>query len=172
MIEVIKTELDNILLIKPTFFEDFRGEYLEIYNKELYQSNGIGVNFVEDDVSIATQNVLKGIHGDQSTWKLISCLHGKFYLVVVNYDKGSKDYGKWQGFVLSDVNKHQILVPPKHGNGHLCLSQKSIFHYKQSSYYNPEGQFTIKWNDPEFNIWWPIKTPIISRRDELGDFVK
>ena len=83
MIEVCKTNLEGVLLIKPTFFEDHRGEYLELYNKKLYASKGIDVDFVEDDVSIATRGVVKGIHGDTITWKLISCLHGKFYLVVI-----------------------------------------------------------------------------------------
>ena len=159
------TELKNVLLLKPSVFEDHRGEYVELYNDDLLCSHNIGIDFVEDDISTAHYGVLKGIHGDDRTWKLISCLHGKFYLVVINYDKESQDFGKWESFVLSDRNHYQILVPPKHGNGHLCLSKKSIFHYKQSSYYNPSNQFTVKWNDPRFDIWWPIKDPILSRRD-------
>ena len=166
MIEVCQTGLDGVLLIKPTFFEDHRGEYLELYNEALYKSRGVTVDFVEDDVSIATRGVLKGLHGDSRTWKLISCLHGKFYLVVLNCDEQSPAFGQWQSFVLSDVNKHQVLVPPKHANGHLCLSEKSIFHYKQSAYYDRSGQFTIKWNDPRFQIWWPIPNPILSQRDD------
>ncbi len=167
MIEVIQTNLEGVLLIKPTYFEDHRGYYLETYNKKLYKEKGIDIDFVEDDISIATKGVIKGIHGDSSTWKLISCLHGEFYLVVINYDEESKDFGKWQSFVLSQTNKHQVLVPPKHGNGHLCLTEKSIFHYKQSSYYGSSKQFTILWNDPKFKIFWPIKDPILSERDAL-----
>ena len=163
---VEETKLDGVLLIKIDGFEDHRGEYLELYNEKLYMEKGIEIHFVEDDISIATRGVIKGIHGDDRTWKLISCLHGQFYLVVINYDEQSKDFGKWESFVLSDRNKHQVLVPPKHGNGHLCLSEKSIFHYKQSSYYDPSRQFTIKWNDPKFKIWWPVKEPILSMRDE------
>ena len=165
MIEICTTKLDGVLLIKPTFFEDHRGEYLELYNEKLYKSQGIEADFVEDDISIGTRGVLKGIHGDSVTWKLI-CLHGKFYLVVVNYDEQSPDFGKWQSFILSDVNKHQVLVPPMHGNGHLVLSEKSIFYYKQSAYYDPSRQFTIKWNDRRFSIWWPIVNPILSQRDD------
>ena len=163
---VEKTKLDGVLLITLNAFEDHRGEYMELYNEKLYREKGIDIHFMEDDISIATRGVIKGIHGDDCTWKLISCLHGKFYLVVISYDEQSKDFGKWESFVLSDRNKHQVLVPPKHGNGHLCLSKKSIFHYKQSSYYDSSRQFTIKWNDPEFNIWWPVKEPILSMRDE------
>jgi dTDP-4-dehydrorhamnose 3,5-epimerase len=168
---ITKTKLDGVLLIKLDGFEDHRGEYVELYNEKLYRSKGININFVEDDISIATRGVIKGIHGDSSTWKLISCLHGRFYLVVVNCDIESNDYGKWESFVLSDTNKHQVLVPPKYGNGHLCLSEKSIFHYKQSEYYDSSRQFTVKWNDSKFNIWWPIKNPILSKRDETGSFV-
>lgn len=171
MIKVTETNLKGVLLIKPTSFEDHRGYYLELYNEELYKSKGIDINFVEDDISIATKDVIKGIHGNGSTWKLISCLHGKFYLVVVNNDGQSKDFGKWQSFILSETNKLQVLVPPKYGNGHLCLSEKSIFHYKQSNYYDSKGQFTIVWNDPKFNIDWPIKNPILSQRDTLGKIV-
>lgn len=172
MIDVCKTKLDGVLLIKVDSFEDHRGEYIELYNQALYESKGVRIHFVEDDISIATTSVIKGIHGDALTWKLISCLHGKFYLVVVNYDKNSKDFGKWESFVLSEANKRQVLVPPNYGNGHLCLSEKSIFHYKQSEYYDASRQFTIKWNDPRFNIWWPIKNPILSIRDEGSADIK
>jgi len=95
-------------------------------------------------------------------------LYGRFYLVVVNCDTESKDFGKWQSFVLSDKNRLQVLVPPKHGNAHLVLSDMSIFHYKQSTYYDPAKQFAYKWDDPQLNIWWPIKDPILSQRDR-GD---
>ena len=166
-----KTSLNGVKRIRIDGFEDHRGEYVELYNRRMYQSEGVDVDFVEDDISIATRGVIKGIHGDPVTWKLISCLHGKFYLVVVNCDKDSSEFGKWEGFLLSESNKQQVLVPPKFGNGHLCLSEKSIFHYKQSQYYEPSRQFTIKWNDPEFNIWWPVTNPILSRRDETGGFI-
>jgi dTDP-4-dehydrorhamnose 3,5-epimerase len=168
---VEKTKLTGALLIKLETFEDHRGQYVEIYNKNLYAEHGIDIEFVQDDISTSTQHVLRGIHGDNETWKLISCLHGKFYLVVVNCDPASDRFGRWQSFVLSDTNRHQVLVPPMFGNAHLVLSEKAIFHYKQNTYYNPKGQFTYVWNDPRLNIWWPIKNPILSQRDELGRFV-
>lgn len=169
--EVVKTKLDGVLVIKPDVFEDHRGEYVETYNEDLYRKNGIDIRFVQDDISISTKDVLRGIHGDSGTWKLISCLLGKFYLVVVNCDAGSNDFGRWQSFVLSDRNRHQVLVPPNHGNGHLILSERAIFHYKQSTYYDPSRQFTYRWNDPKLNIWWPVKAPLLSQRDEVGHYV-
>jgi len=169
--KVEETKLAGVSLVKPEVFEDFRGQYVETYNEDAYREHGIGVKFVQDDISLSSRHVLRGIHGDAETWKLISCLHGSFYLMVVNNDKGSSQYRKWQGFTLSDTNRHQVLVPPKFGNGHVVLTEKAIFHYKQNTYYNPQGQFTIIWNDPEYGMWWPIKNPILSRRDEAGRFV-
>ena len=170
--EVTKTKLDSVLIIKPpTVFEDFRGTYVELFNEELYKESGISVRFVQDDISVSSRNVLRGIHGDAVTWKLISCLHGKFYLVVVNWDETSPQYRQWAAFTLSDQNRIQVLVPPKFGNGHIVLSEFAIFHYKQSSYYNRPGQFTILWNNPELNIWWPIKHPVLSRRDEGSEHI-
>ena len=172
MIEVSKTKLDGVLLIKPpTIFEDFRGTYVETYNEKLYYEAGIKVKFVQDDISVSSQNVLRGIHGDSKTWKLISCLYGKFYLVVVNWDNSSPQFGQWESFVLSDQNRLQVLVPANFGNGHLVLSELAIFHYKQSTYYNRATQFTMRWNDPKLNIWWPIQNPIVSKRDEGGEDV-
>jgi dTDP-4-dehydrorhamnose 3,5-epimerase len=167
---VEKTKLDGVLLIKPHVFEDHRGQYVETYNEDRYRRNGIDIKFIQDDISVSTRHVLRGIHGDSETWKLISCLYGKFYFVVVNCDTQSKDFGKWESFTLSEINRYQVLVPPKHGNGHLVLSDQTIFHYKQSTYYDPKGQFTYKWNDPKLNIWWPVKNPVLSMRDELGHF--
>ena len=127
---------------------------------------GIDVRFVQDDVSISFKHVLRGLHGDRITWKLITCLLGKIYVVIVNWKETSPQYRQWESFVLSEENKKQILVPPEFGLGHLVLSKKAIFHYKQSAYYDRVSQFTLIWNDPKLNIWWPIKQPILSRRDE------
>ena len=170
MIKISKTDLGGVLLIEPYAFRDHRGCYTETYNEALYSKKGIDVKFIQDDISVSKKNVLRGIHGDSITWKLISCLYGEFYFVVVNCDKSSKNFGKWQAFNLSDKNYLQVLVPPKHGNGHLALTDTVIFHYKQSTYYNPDLQFTYRWNDPSLNIIWPVKNPILSKRDENGNF--
>jgi dTDP-4-dehydrorhamnose 3,5-epimerase len=168
--DVQKTTLKDVLLIKPEVFEDFRGQYVELYNEALYKASGIDVQFIQDDISVSSRHVLRGIHGDKRTWKLISCLHGSFYFIVVDGNEDSPCFGRWQSFTLSGKNRHQVLVPPGYGNAHLVLSDEAIFHYKQSTYYDPSSQFTYKWNDPRFNIWWPIKDPILSERDECGHF--
>lgn len=165
---VQETTLPGVKLIQPEVFEDHRGYYVETYNEQLYHEHGIDQHFVQDDISVSYQNVLRGLHGDAETWKLISCLQGRFYFVVANCDTESPDFGKWEAFNLSAANRKQVLVPPKHGNGHLVLSEQAIFHYKQTTYYNPKGQFTYTWNDPRLKIWWPTQQPILSRRDEQG----
>lgn len=168
---VEKTALPGVLLIKPETFEDFRGEYVEIYNEDIYRKAGVDVRFVQDDISVSSQHVLRGFHGDTKTTKLISCLLGRFYMVVVDCDRQSGRFGKWVSFTLSEKNRWQVLVPPRHGLAHLALSDRIIFHYKQSTSYDPTSQFTYTWNHPEFNVWWPVKNPLLSSRDEAGGFV-
>ncbi len=159
------TNLDGVLLIKPDIFEDHRGQFIELYNKLEFQKQGIVTEFVQDDISTASKNVLKGIHGDVVTTKLVSCLYGKLYFIIIDYRQGRDTFGKWQSFILSDRNRYLILIPPGFGNGFLSLEDNSIFSYKQSTYYDRSKQFTIKYNDENFNIFWPCKDPILSMRD-------
>lgn len=171
MREFIKTKLPGVLVVKPDIFQDHRGEFIELYNENNFNLAGVNIKFIQDDISVSTKNVLRGIHGDNVTWKLVSCLLGEVYMVAVDCNQNSKQFGQWQSFILSDRNRHQVLVPPGYGLAHLVLTDKIVFHYKQSTYYNPSIQFSYKWNDPQFNIRWPIKSPILSRRDEVGHYI-
>lgn len=165
-LKIKETELEGVQLIIPsTIFEDFRGDYVEIYNKKLYQESGIATEFLQDDYATSSKHVLRGIHGDAKTEKLVKCVYGSLYLVVVNNDPDSKQYRKWLSFNISATNRIQVFVPKNFGIGYLVMSDIGIFHYKQSSYYHDVKQFTIRWNDPDFTIWWPIKNPITSLRD-------
>ena len=157
------TDLEGVKLIKPTIYEDFRGTNFESYNASNYYQ--IPNQFVVDSISTSRQHVLRGIHGDNRTTKLISCLYGTIYFVVLDCRPDSETYHQWQSFTLSDQNKHQILVPPDFGNAHLVMSEHCVFSYKLDQYYDRESQFTLKWNDDRFNIYWPIKNPILSERD-------
>ena len=164
--KVIRTKLDGVLLIEPpTIFKDFRGEYVELYNEEIYREAGIDQDFIQDDIAFSKRHVLRGFHGDQKTWKLISCLTGRLFLAVVNWDESAPQYMKSDTFELSDENRLQVLVPAKFGNAHLVLSDHAIFHYKQTTLYERETQFTILWNDPRLDIDWPVEEPILSVRD-------
>lgn len=166
---VQETKLEGVLLVTPpTIHEDYRGEYIETYNEKLYQEAGINVKFVQDDISISTRHVLRGLHGDSETWKLVSCPYGRIWLVVANWDEASPQFRQWEAFTLSDKNHLQVLVPPKFANGHLVMSDVAIFSYKQSAYYDRTKQFTIRWDDERLAIWWPVRTPILSQRDQAG----
>jgi dTDP-4-dehydrorhamnose 3,5-epimerase len=163
---VEQTSLEGVLLVHPpTQHEDFRGDYVEIYNEELYRAAGIVDRFVQDDYATSSKHVLRGIHGDAKTVKLISCLYGKLYVIVVNNDPQSPQFRKWQSFTLSDRNRLQVYIPAKFGNAYLVMSDVAVFHYKQNTYYDRPGQFTLKWNDPAYKFWWPVKDPILSERD-------
>jgi len=163
---ISKTNLMGVLKIKLKPFIDFRGKYLETYNNALFKRTKKKIRFIQDDISISKKNVLRGIHGDFKTWKLITCLEGEFILLVVNNLKSHKEYKKYQFFNLSDKNNLQILVPPGYGNAHYVKTKKAIFHYKQSTLYNQKSQFTIHWKDNNFKFKWPKKIkPIMSERD-------
>ena len=110
MLDVKHTTLDGVKLITPaTVSEDFRGSYVELYNRELYRERGIDVEFVQDDISTSTRHVLRGVHGDGTTWKLVSCLVGRFYLLVVNNNPGHPQYRQWEGFTLSDIDRKSVV---------------------------------------------------------------
>ena len=146
-------------------FRDHRGYYWTSWKKELIKN----IEFRHDKFSLSKKNVLRGLHGDNKTWKLVSCPYGKFLLVVVNCQKKSKNYLKWKSCILSHQNGVQILIPPNYANGHLCLSDKCLFHYKLSykgSYLDAKQQFSLRWNDPKLNINWEIQKPILSNRDK------
>ena len=162
-----KSKILGLRIIYPlTNFKDKRGNYVQLFHKKIYKDT-LNKTFKESDISCSKHNFLRVIHGDNKTTKLISCLYGKFFFVVVNNDKKSKNYLKSESFILSDQNRIQIEVPPKHGNGHFVLSHYSIFHYMQTNYYDRKSQFTINWKDKRININWPksCKKPIISERD-------
>ena len=165
--EARQTTLDGVLAICPgTVHEDFRGLFIETYNRDLLAQAGVDVDFVQDDVSVSCRGVLRGLHGDEETWKLVCCLYGTVYLVVLNWDKNSPQFKKWESFVLSDHNHLQLLIPPKFANGYVVLSDMAVFHYKQSTCYQPGRQFSVRWDDPGVGIWWPVKDPLLSPRDE------
>lgn len=153
------------LLFHQNFFEDFRGTYIESYNEEEYQKEikrhfGKEIKFIQDDFSTSHKYILRGIHGDDITTKLISCQFGKFMIYIVD-PKTKTD----ETFVLSRENANQLLIPSGLGNAHIVLSDWAVFHYKQNAYYaGPEKQFTYRYD--AFRNWVPSGiTPILSQRD-------
>ena len=165
MLNVEYTDLYGVYLIKPDVHVDTRGNFYETYNEKVYFNAGMTARFVQDDVSKSVRGVLKGMHGDLGTYKLVQCVYGSVYSVILNCDEKSADFGKWQSFILSDENKYQLYIPPMYGNGYFVLSDVAVYTYKQSTYYGEYKQFTYKWNDERFGIAWPDEARIISERD-------
>lgn len=133
------------------------------------EATGKKISFVEDCMSTSRRHVLRGIHGDNETWKLVNVLKGSAYTVIVNCNPLDLNFGKWEAFTLSEDNRQQVLVPPNYGTAHLVMSDEVLWQYKfTTSGYQPAGrkQFTYRFDDPRFNIWWPVKNPILSDRDE------
>jgi dTDP-4-dehydrorhamnose 3,5-epimerase len=159
-------KLDGVKVITPaTAFEDFRGDYVEIYNRDIYREAGIRTDFKQDDYATNRRHVLRGMHGDDKTEKLVKCVYGSLYLVVLQADEAHRQHMQWESFNLSSTNRAQVYVPARYAIGYLVLSDVGIFHYKQSTYYHETKQFTVKWNDPRARIWWPVADPIRSERD-------
>lgn len=163
----VSEKIAGLVRIIPDIHYDYRGEYVETWNAVTYAKIR-DIGFVQDDISTSRHGVLRGLHGDWTTWKLIQCLKGEIFVAVVdlkNYDYFDKN--DVETFILNDKNRNQILIPPGCANGHLVLSDDCIFSYKQSTLYEgADKQFTLKWDS--LNIDWPIKEPILSLRDRNG----
>ena len=163
-------KIDGVLIFKPSIGEDERGiiytSFYKDYFKEFLPEN---LNFKHDKFSSSKKNVLRGIHGDTKSWKLITCVYGEIYQVVVDYRKDSPTYLKWESFTINSDNPFSVLIPPNMGNSFFVKSNTAIYHYKlayEGEYLDAEDQFSIKWNDPTIGIKWPIENPILSGRDK------
>ena len=156
----------GVEIFEPDIFTDFRGDLWTTWKREEFPIN---LDFNHDKVSTSRRNVLRGIHGDFKSWKLITCLYGQMYFILVDNRKDSKTYLQWDSMILDDKKRKLVLIPPGVGNGFLVLSENSVFGYKwsySSKYPDVEDQFTIKWNDKRLNIDWPITNPILQQRDK------
>ena len=159
--------INGVIVKQPDAHIDYRGELWTIWKDT--DSEWGNLSFNHDKVSISRKHVLRGIHGDDKSWKLVTCLYGDMYFVVVDNRKDSDTYLQWDWIILNDKNKKMVLLPPNFGNSFCVLSNYSIFMYKWSydgEYADVEEQFSFKWNDPNININWPIENPILSERDK------
>jgi len=165
---VQNTTIKDCKHISPYVFYDFRGEYVETYNKQEYDKLfpiGVSSEFVQDDFSLSEKYTLRGFHGDEKTWKLVQAKIGTIILIVIDVRKESSTYGVHQGFLLNERNRQQILVPSNCAIAHLCLSDCCMFDYKQTEYYDRDIQFS--YNYKSNGVVWPIPDNklILSDRD-------
>jgi len=158
---------EEVKVFVPDAFTDYRGELWTTWKKDEFPMR---LNFNHDKVSTSCKNVIRGIHGDAKSWKLVTCLYGELYFVVVDNREDSVTYLEWDWTVLTQSNKKSILVPPMFGSAFCVLSEHSVFMYKWcygGKYPDVDNQFTLKWNNPNIGINWPIDNPILSERDKL-----
>lgn len=175
--KIINTSIPDLKIIEPKVFGDDRGFFFESYNQNNLKSlAGISEDFVQDNHSRSSQGVLRGLHYQLKNpqGKLVRVVTGEVYDVVVDLRKSSKTFGKWVGVHLSEQNKRMLFVPAGFAHGFLVLSESADFLYKTTSFYDPESERCLMWNDEDLAITWPLdgKNPILSSKDILGTTFK
>lgn len=166
--DIIRTEIPDVLILKPDVFVDERGYFLESYHKLTLNDAGITAEFIQDNESKSQKGVLRGLHLQKPPYaqgKLIRVITGSVLDVVVDVRKKSPYFGKWVSTMLSGENKWMFWVPPGFAHGFLTLEDNTIFSYKCTQYYNKESEMAIRWNDPELRIMWGTESPILSEKD-------
>lgn len=168
---VIATELPEVLIFEPKVFGDERGFFLETYNKRVMSEFGITDEFVQDNHSRSARGVLRGIHYQirQPQGKLVRVTHGEVFDVAVDLRRSSPNFGKWVGFTLTAESKRFAWIPPGFGHGFLVMSEWADFLYKTTDYYAPAYDRCILWDDPVLGIIWPLTNyPVLSVKDKVG----
>ena len=165
------TPIKDLLIINPSVYNDERGYFYESYNQRFLRDKGIYTNFVQDNQSYSTKNVLRGLHFQKTApqAKLVRCVVGEVYDVVVDLRKSSETYKQWYGVKLSDENKKMMFVPKGFAHGFLTLSDYAIFQYKCDELYMPTADAGVNFKDEELNIDWlvDINELIISEKDRV-----
>ncbi len=170
--EIIKTDIDGLIIIKPKIFKDNRGYFFESFNKKTFEDNGLNYNFIQDNESKSSFGVIRGLHYQLAPYaqtKLVRVLKGKVLDVAVDLRKGSPSFGKWHAVELSEDNKQQFLIPQGFAHGFSVLSETAIFAYKCDNLYNKDSERGINFNDKSLNIDWkiPSEKAIVSAKDKV-----
>ena len=164
---IITTSIEGVLIIEPAVFKDNRGFFMETYQQERYSKSGIKQAFVQDNLSFSVQGTLRGLHYQvkHPQAKLVQVITGEIFDVAVDIRPGSSTFGKWTGAYLSDQNKRQLFIPQGFAHGFCVISKTAHFLYKCSDFYAPEDECGINWADSDICIDWPVKNPIVSKKD-------
>lgn len=172
--KISRTEFSGVLIIEPSVFGDDRGYFLESWNERAYQEAGLGVRFVQDNLSLSQKNVLRGLHfqNPKPQGKLVTVLRGEVFDVMVDLRIESKTFKTWSGLVLSESNHKQVYIPPGFAHGFLVKSETALFYYKCTEFYDPACESTIRWNDPDLGIEWGIDSPTVSKKDSAAKLLK
>jgi dTDP-4-dehydrorhamnose 3,5-epimerase len=167
-VKTTATEIPEVLLIEPRVFRDGRGHFLETWSAERYAALGLPASFVQDNVSASRRGVLRGLHFQHphAQGKLVQVLRGAVFDVAVDVRFGSPTFGRWVGAELSADNARQLWVPAGFAHGFQVTSaEDAVFLYKCTECYAPAAEATIRWDDPEIGIRWPLPDPVLSGKD-------
>ena len=175
--EFTATQIPDVIVIDPVVYEDARGFFMETWQEKKFQNAGINAKFVQDSHSRSSFGALRGLHYQvtQAQGKLVRVIHGEVFDVAVDIRKSSPTFGQWVGETLSAGNRKLMWIPPGFAHGFLILSEFADFEYHATDLYAAEHERTIHWNDPDLAIAWPLaegQVPLLSEKDEAGDFLK
>ncbi len=172
--KVTATPLPGVLLIEPKVYGDARGFFMEAWHLKRYREAGIQADFVQDNLSLSRQGILRGLHYQwpYPQGKLVQVLYGTVFDVAVDLRPRSPTFGRWVGYELSAANHRQLYIPEGFAHGFCVLSQEALFAYKCTDFYHPEAEYSLRWDDPDLAIAWPISTPVLSDKDRNGYFLK
>ena len=166
--KVTKTEIEGLLIIEPDVFPDERGYFFEDYNKKRYQTIGLDMEFVQNNISKSVKGTVRGLHyqvGEFAQGKLCEVIYGKVLDVAVDIRFGSPTFGKYAAVELSEENHKQFWLPPGFAHGFSVLSEEAIFHYKVTNYYSKKDERAILFNDETLDIDWRVDSPVVSGKD-------
>lgn len=167
--------IPGLMLIEPKEFHDDRGFFVERYNQETFLKEGFDENFIQDNFSRSLPGVLRGLHYqfDQPQGKLVTCTRGRIFDIVVDLRHTEPSFGKNFGIELNGTKSLALWIPPGFAHGFCVLGQEPAdVLYKVNSIYNAKGEYGLKWNDPELQINWPTRTPVVSAKDEVAPGLK
>ena len=167
------TSIPDVILVEPTLFGDERGFFMETYRLNRFTEAGIAASFVQDNLSGSRQGALRGLHYQihQSQGKLVRVVAGEVFDVAVDLRRSSPTFARWQGIYLSAQNKLQVWIPSGFAHGFYVLSEWAEVHYKATDYYAPQWERTLRWDDPQVGVQWPLvggAAPTLSAKDALG----
>ena len=166
---VIKTKIQDLLIIEPKVFGDDRGFFYETFQKQRYKEAGIDAEFVQDNRSRSSKGVLRGLHFQKTKpqGKLVTVTDGEVFDVAVDLRPNSPTFGQYETIILTGKNKLQFYVPPGFAHGFCVLSETADFQYKCTDYYDPTDESGLLWNDPALGIKWPLTAPLLSPKDSV-----
>jgi dTDP-4-dehydrorhamnose 3,5-epimerase len=169
----IATDIPGVIVVEPQVFRDERGFFLETYHLRKYQEGGIDAVFVQDNHSRSQRGSVRGLHAQvrRPQGKLIRAIEGEIYDVAVDIRRGSPHFGQWVGVWLSAENFRQVYIPPGFAHGFCVTSEVAQVEYKCTDFYDPEGEISVLWNDPDLKVDWPLEeihSPILSKKDMVA----